>query len=342
MSMRSTARYAVPLLAALVAATACRRDPAPAEAAAPAETPAVEADRERTLYGATGVDNLRVVQVEIDIVDLPEGWHGLRIAAVSDFQLGLWPQNEAVARAAMEAAAAEDPDFIALLGDYVARGDDFAALDRVLEPVRGRVVFAVLGNEDEIDDTTRPDTLRPRVIEALERNGVRVLRNARAAFERNGDTAYVAGVEPYIARRPAWRRAEIFSAIPGAPGTAVLLAHMPVTAVTLPVDRYPAQLSGHTFCGEVEVPGTPRLRWVNSEIFPGSEPADSRRIYRIRGATVFITCGVGHTFVPARFGGVPEVALVTLRAAGVETEVELEDDADADLDALMEQYQPGT
>jgi uncharacterized protein len=335
--MRRTVRLAVPLLIALLAAAGCRRGAAPIEPAAEAPEAAAA---EGPVYGATGADNLRVVPVEIEILDLPEGWHGLRFAAVSDFQLGLWPDNEAVARAAMELAAAQNPDFIALLGDYVARGDDYAALDRVLEPVRGRTVFAVLGNVDEIDDARGEDTIRVRTVEALERNGVRVLRNARAGFERNGDTAYVAGVEPYLARRPDWRRAEIYNQLPAGPRTAVVLSHMPVVAVTLPTDRYPAMIAGHTFCGEVEVPGTPRLRWVNTEVFPGTSDPETTRIYRIRGATVFITCGVGHTFVPARYAAPPEVAIVTLLAAGVAApDPGVADERDqAVIDSLMEVY----
>ncbi|SOD03971.1 hypothetical protein SAMN05216486_1211, partial [bacterium JGI 053] len=40
------------------------------------------------------------------------------------------------------------------------------------------------------------------------------------------------------------------------------------------------------------------------------------RIWRIRGATVFATCGLGYSYVPVRFGAPPEVALITLRAVG--------------------------
>jgi uncharacterized protein len=336
--MRRTVRFATPLLLALAVLPGCRRDaatPDPEGALAASDTA-----EGGPVYGATGADNLRVTPVEIEVVDLPRGWDGIRIAALSDFHLGLWPESEGVARAAMALAAAQDPDFIALLGDYVARGGDYQALDRVLEPVRGRPIFAVLGHEDALDQTSGEDTIRARTVEALERSGVRVLVNARAPFERNGETAYVAGLEPFLARRPAWRQAEILSAVPGAPGTAVVLAHMPVVAVTFPTDRYPALLAGHTFCGDVEVPGTPRLRWVNTEIFPGTGP-ENRRIYRIRGATVFITCGIGHTYLPARSAAPPEVALVTLRRAGAtqEDDEPVVDDQ-AQIDSLMEVFRP--
>ncbi|HEX8394515.1 MAG TPA: metallophosphoesterase [Longimicrobium sp.] len=298
----------------------------------------------RSPYGATGGEIVRVTPVEIEVIDLPEGWNGIRIAALSDFHLGMWPDNANVARAAVERALAERPDLVVLLGDYVGRGGDFAALDRVLAPLKGRPVFAVLGNEDMAENTEgEPDSMAILTRQALERNGVRVLMNQRVPFGRNGDTAYIAGIDPYTARRPDWRRAETFGGIPGGGRTPVMLSHMPVSAATLPTGKYPSMLSGHTFCGGLEVPGTPRLSWVNTELFPQETGVGTNRIYRVRGSTLFITCGVGFSFVPVRFGAPPEVALVTLRPVGGAAK---RDSASApapvNVDSLIQQFTPDT
>lgn len=272
-------------------------------------------------YGVTAIENIRVVPVEIDLPDLPRGWDGMRVAAISDFQLGLWPQNEQVAKAAIRQALAQRPDLIVLLGDYVAQGDDHGALERVIAPLRGRPVFAVLGNADQLDDPegTQVDSAQLRVAEVLRANGIVVLRNERARFVRGGDTAFVAGLEPYFSRRPPWRQSQILAAIPTSGGTPLLLSHMPaaVAAIQQMVpDRYPVVLAGHSLCGPVEAPGTPRLVWLNTEVLPGAESPETNRLRRIGATTLFVTCGVGHSYLPARFGGIPEVALLTLRRAG--------------------------
>jgi len=275
-------------------------------AASPAET-----------YGVAAARNVVVTPVEIEVPDLPPGWSGLKIAAISDFQLGLWPDNEKVALAATQAAAGTGADLIVLLGDYVARGEDYAAIDRVLAPLKGRTVMAVLGTADETEDTQgNPDSARIQTVAALERSGVKVLRDAFTRFSHGGDTAYVVGLEPYLARRPDWKRADVFNALPDAPHTMLALAHMPVTAATVPEEKFPVILSGHTFCGPVEVPGTPRLAWFNTTVLPGTPNPAKTRIWRLRGSTLFATCGVGYSFVPVRFGHPPEVALITLRAVG--------------------------
>lgn len=302
-------------------------------------------DSARLIYGATGADNVRVVPVEIEVVGLPAGWEGMRIAALSDFHLGQWAGNTATARAAVQRAIAERPDVYVLLGDYVSRGADYAALDQVLAPLRGKPVFAVLGDRDMLERSDDgPDSTAIRTREALRRNGVQLLENRRAPFVRRSDTAYIAGIDPYTARRPDWRRAEIYGGIPGGGKTALLLAHMPVAAVTLPTDKYPAMVSGHTFCGQVEVPGTPRLTWLNTEVFPGTANPAQTRIYRVRGATLFVTCGLGFGYVPVRFGAAPEVAMITLRGVGGEAE---EDSAAArpggvNVDSLIQSFTPDT
>ncbi len=284
-----------------------------------AEAPAT--DTAGIEYGISATESIRVVPVEIDLPDLPRGWEGMRVAAISDFQLGLWPQNEQVAQVAIRKALAQRPDLIVLLGDYVAGGNDYGALERVIAPLRGRPVFAVLGNEDQLDDPegTQVDSAQLRVVEVLRANGIVFLRNERARFVRGGDTAFVAGLEPYFSRRPAWRQSQILAAIPTAGGTPLLLSHMPAAIAAIrqmAPDRYPLVLAGHALCGPVEAPGTPRLVWLNTEVLPGAASPETDRLRRIGATTLFVTCGIGHSYLPARFGGTPEVALITLRRAG--------------------------
>jgi predicted MPP superfamily phosphohydrolase len=311
--MRSTRLPLAALLA--LALAACHRGPGVAMDATAEEDSA--GPNPADVYGVPAARNVEITPVEIEVPDLPPGWSGLKIAALSDFQLGLWPDNEKVALAATQAAAGTGADLYVLLGDYVARGDDYAAIDRVLAPLRGRRVMAVLGTADETEDTQgNPDSLRIKTVEALERSGVKVLRDIVTPFGRGGDTAWVAGLEPYLARRPDWKKAEVFNNLPDGPHTMLALAHMPVTAATVPEGKFPVILSGHTFCGQVEVPGTPRLAWFNTTVLPGTPNPGTTRIWRIRGSTLFATCGLGYSYVPIRFGHAPEVALITLRAVG--------------------------
>lgn len=336
--MRSTFRSLL-LLFALLPLAACGDDPEPMRAAGEAE-----ADTAASPYGARAVENLRVVRVEAEVEELPEGWDGIRIAALSDFNLGLWEDNAEVAAAAVRRAVALDPDLIVLLGDYVERADQVDELARVLAPLRGRPVMAVLGDRDKRDpeaDAEGVDSTALRVVQTLNAAGVTVLQNERGRFARGGDTAYVAGIDPYLPRRPAWRQAEVFAAMPGTGATPLLLSHMPAGVYAAPGGAYPLVLAGDTFCGQVEVPGAARLSWLNANLFPDPEMrvGGAERLYRVNGNGLFVTCGVGYSFVPVRLGAPPEVALVTLRRPGAAAAEPADTVREADVDSLIEQYQ---
>ena len=326
------------LLPALLALAGGCREPADGEATLVGQP--TESD---TLYGVPAAANLRVVPVEVEVPGLPAGLDGVRVAALSDFQLGLWDDNAAVAEAAVRKAVSLRPELIVLLGDYVARGDNLDQLRRVLAPLRGQRVFAVLGDRDVRTPTpgqTEPDSAAIRLVQALQASGVVVLRNERGILARGADTAYVAGVDPYVAVWPEWRQAETFAAIPRSGSTPLLLAHTPATVLAAPDSTYPLVVAGNTFCGRVEVPGTPRLSWVNSQQFPSGRVRGTDRLYRIEGNGLFITCGVGYSFVPVRLGAPPEVALITLRTpAGTAPPAARPDTASASVDSLLRVYQ---
>jgi hypothetical protein len=199
--------------------------------------------------------------------------------------------------------------------------------------------MAVLGDRDQRDPAElqgEPDSAAIRIRQTLQQGGVVVLDNTRGRVVRGTDTFFVAGVDPYVARRPEWRQAEIFGAIPRGGSTPLLLSHVPGAVLAAPDSAFPLVVAGNTFCGRVEVPGAARLAWVNTTLFPGSLVPGTSRLYRVNGNGLFVTCGVGYSFVPVRLGAPPEVALITFRRAADATQ--RPDTASAALDSLLRVY----
>lgn len=325
-------------LALLLAATACGDSPdgsvgQPATGAAEASAEPWKRIPPDSLYGATALETLSLTPVVLDVVGLPQGWDGMTIAAISDLQLGLWEENEAVAAAAIRRAIAAEPDVIVLLGDYIAEGLDTEALARVLSPLRGRIALAVLGDRD-----VRADSVAAAISGVLRASGVTVLRNAAASVTRNGVTAGVVGLDPELVD-DSWATQEYVLATTGGGETPLLIMHHPTLASRAPDGKYSAALAGNTFCGPVEVPGTPRLSWLQGEALPGAAVPGAERLFLLDTTVLFVTCGVGYSFVPTRLGGAPEVALVTLRSAEAARREET-DTASAAADSLVESYAP--
>jgi uncharacterized protein len=311
--MRGRFRSGFLLLVLLsLVAGACRRgEPEPpAEAAEPAEEVAwgpFGTIDEDSLYGATAVENLRFLPVELELRGVPRGWNGMRIAVLSDFLLGFWPDNARVAETAVRAAVQAEPDLIVLLGDYLGVGGNPAMLDAVLAPLQGRQVLAVLGDRD-----VRSEELAAAIVERMSARGIRVLRNEVVAFERGRDTAYIAGIDPGGALFLPAQQVQLFANLPVGGATPLLLSHLPEVLARLPERRFPAVLAGHTFCGDAEVPGSPRMTTLEEETLPDARVRRTTRLFRRSENTMFVTCGIGYSFVPARFAAPPEIPVVTL------------------------------
>lgn len=253
---------------------------------------------------------LAVNRFEVTVRGLPAALAGVRIAHLSDFHHG--PHIPlGYLEGAIERAGAENPDLIALTGDYIDRGPDHvraaAHLFRDLRAPLG--VFGVLGNHDWSVHTARgrpkhPDLDR-RVADALDTAGVTVLRNRAVRVEHNGAGLIVAGVDDL------WSgSSDPLATFAGACDSTprVVLAHNPQSADALAAHRADLILSGHTHGGQINWPGLGPLflargarRWS-----AGLYPLDAGHLYVNTGV------GFGWRF---RFNVRPELALITLKPA---------------------------
>ena len=250
-----------------------------------------------------GQDNARRIAVRELTVEmpLPLAFDGYRILHLSDLHLdGLAGHPEALARQ----VAAVEADLCVMTGDY--RFDIQGPCHNVVRHLHGVIdavcapdgVFAILGNHDFLE-----------IGEALGEMGVRMLINDSAAVRRGDDALWLAGVDdPHF-----YGCADLDRALGGVPDDAhpILLIHTPEMIRRAAAHGVGLYLCGHTHAGQIRLPvvGAP----YNN--------ARCRRKYcagpwRVDGMTGFTHYGSGSSGVPVRFGCPPEVAVLTLRAAG--------------------------
>ena len=253
---------------------------------------------------------LEVNRFDLAVRGLPAAFHGFKIAQLSDFHFG--PHIPAgYLEDALARTAAEQPDLIALTGDFIDRGPNHvgpaAKLFRHLKAPLG--VFAVLGNHDfavhNARGVRRHPELHRAVADALGSEGVRVLRNEAVRFDRAGGGLIVAGIDDLWSREsdPA---ATLMDHCPETPR--VVLAHNPQSVEQFADHRFDLMLSGHTHGGQINWPGLGRVllrkkakRWAAG-------------LYPHAGGHVYVNKGVGFGW-RFRFGVRPEVAVFTLKTA---------------------------
>lgn len=251
------------------------------------------------VYGAL-VESKRLVldKVDVPLKNLPENLDGFRIAVLGDLHLGDKFSVE-LAKKAIDMALDQDPDMVALVGDFVSYWKPESAwmLGEVLEPllIMDGSVVAVPGNHDY--KAGSPEILR--II--LDELNIKLLRN-----------------ESWVHKGICWTGIDSYnenaSNVPHAFQSAtedptIVLWHEPDLVDQLPLGRALLQLSGHSHGGQFKFPGnlTPMTSRNGDKYRDGFYPDAS--------TPVFVTRGIGTTGPPSRFLCPPQVAILTLTTA---------------------------
>ncbi len=241
-------------------------------------------------------------------------WRGppLRIGVVADTHVDGAHMSVARLRGIVARTNLEHPDLVVLLGDYVGghqaasdrapeertRIEDGLAAFRALGPPQGAV--AVLGNHDWWYDG-------PAVERGLTGARVSVLENTALRIDRPGGAFWVAGLADMGSQRTRPSPTAALAAVPAAEPV-VLLMHEPDSYPEIPA-RVALSLAGHTHCGQVNFPIVGRLIHAS----PGAKRWPCG-LYREGGRPLYVTAGLGVSWLPVRYRAPPEIVLITLRA----------------------------
>jgi predicted MPP superfamily phosphohydrolase len=242
----------------------------------------------------------RLVNVTVPLARLGQGFHGYRIAFLSDLHSGVTTPAPHLSLA-VELVNRLEPDLVALGGDYVFRHS--AAIEPVARLI-GRLraaegVYAVFGNHDHRVN-------HPRLAEALRAAGVVDLTNRGVRLARAGSTVWLCGVDDAQEGRPD---TEAALAGGGRQECTIMLSHNPDLAECVSPDRTDLMLSGHTHSGQIRL-GVPLF--TNSRF--------GRRylagLCQSGGCLVYVSAGLGAVEIPLRIGSPPEISVIRLVASG--------------------------
>ncbi len=215
----------------------------------------------------------------------------------SDFHTGhLTPRS--VLERVVDRTLDARPDLVAIVGDLVDRRP--RDLDRALDIIAGLHaplgVWVVPGNHD------RAHVSREGWRRALDRHGgIRDLTNRSVILRRGQATLCLAGVDDLDSGAPT-----LDLPPPGTRDLAILLAHNPDHAeqTRRRTDDVDLVLAGHTHGGQVRLPGVGAL-YRKSAIY-------DHGIRRRPWTQVYISRGIGTTFLPFRLNAPPEASILEL------------------------------
>lgn len=279
------------------------------------------------VWGLTEPYVVDVEKHEVMLANLPDEWHGRRVAVIGDMQVGMWLDNTTTVRWVAERLAAEQPDAVLLVGDFIYHGgsdpeERIGKVVRLLEPLTDTTIplYAVLGNHDYSVTATQEATIgeaRARELTvALSDAGIRVLQNEAVPLfvdgADGGDPLYLAAIGPHLPRKD--RPQEALAAIPeGAPR--LVMMHNPASFAAIPNDEAPLAVAGHTHGGQIRLP-FPTPNWsMLALITEGPIHTDGWiEEYGNRGNRLYVNRGIGFSLVPLRIYCRPEITFFRLLA----------------------------
>ncbi|MEP6986239.1 MAG: metallophosphoesterase [Chloroflexota bacterium] len=249
-------------------------------------------------------ENLEIVQLELHLPRLDPAFDGYRLVQISDIHMGTGITTERLTHI-VQMVNAQNPDAIALTGDYVTHGDIQPLLPGLVSAFSQLtpkdISVAILGNHDHWTD---PVALRGMFRDS----GLTDLSNSVYTIQRGEALLHLAGVDDYWQRED--RLDDVLAQLPGN-ACAVLLAHEPDYAdISAATGRFDLQISGHSHGGQVRLPiiNRPISVPLYSTIYPMGQ-------YQVGTMIQYTNRGVGTILPPVRFNCRPEITVFTLRAA---------------------------
>jgi predicted MPP superfamily phosphohydrolase len=253
---------------------------------------------------------ISVLTHDIAITKLPNAFHGLRIAQISDIHFDEYTEPSFLRRVVAQTNSLA-PDLVLLTGDYISvgpLGHDFAhgAIFRCAEILRGLTCpqrFAIMGNHDMILGS-------PNIREALATASIPLMTDQHIPLERSGQRLWLAGIVDPTTGTP-----NLDQAIPARPdGPVLLMSHAPDFAdIVLAHPRghlVDLILSGHTHGGQVRFPflGALSLPPLGKKYVEG--------LFRFNKLQLYVNRGIGTVGLPFRLNCPPEITLFTLKNSG--------------------------
>ena len=252
-------------------------------------------------FGIARRDDLRLLEIDLRLPNLPPALNGLRIAQVTDIHLGSFV-SEGLLERAIGMANEMRPHLTFVTGDLISmRGDPLdKCLDRLTELRADAGIYGCCGNH-EIYAGAEAYVTREGM-----RRGMRFLRNESVPLYFGNATLNLVGVDyqrrgtPYLVNTEALL-------MPGAYN--LLLSHNPDVFPVAAGKGFDLTVAGHTHGGQVQFeiihPSLNIVRFATPYVYGIYEHGDKR---------MYVSRGVGTIGVPARVGAPPEVVCLRLCA----------------------------
>ena len=242
---------------------------------------------------------VRLPTVTVPLARLPAELAGLRVAHLSDFHFGLPSRGTRAVERAVAWVEERKPDLVVVTGDLVSRPRGESALREVL----GRLgsAYVVLGNHD-VEHSRDPFS---RAAGLTDLAPAHLLVDEAVTVELRGKRVQLVGVDPRAYRQGTSKPWQL---VDERADLRILLCHFPYVLDFLREGAFDLVLAGHMHDGQISLPLGRRRKYR----FAHPRTRYAVGLYRRPAAAMYVSPGLGTTFVPFRFFARPEATELVL------------------------------
>jgi uncharacterized protein len=259
------------------------------------------------LYGASApasdTEDLEIVHQTVRLPNLSPRLHGFRFALMSDIHYG-FNMNAQELAVYFSALKKLNTGMVLLLGDYVnSRNEEIGPVCEQVKHVRAPFgVYGVTGNHDHAADAEF-------ISRSLREAGVVMLRNEHRILTPNGGTLALIGMDAVRSGYPfdylfAKATKGLDRSVPN-----ILLCHDPKYFEDAAAWGVHLMVSGHTHGGQIVL-----ASGLGIVITPAQFTSEGHvaGLYSEGASQLYVTRGIGVSFVPYRLKCSPEITVITL------------------------------
>ena len=251
--------------------------------------------------------SLKVSNYDVKSNLLPNGFHGYKIAHISDFHN---TKSNRLKKQILKSLEEQKPNILVITGDFIdSRRTDMNVSLEFIQKIKDIPIYYVAGNhESRIKDY---NVFKEKLLNL----GVIVLENTKIKLMNNGQSIHLIGLQD-----PSFETGEnnhnkmikvvdnYLKMLATKDNFEVLLIHRPELFEIYTQNNVDLVFSGHAHGGQIVIPFVGPILAPNQGFFPKLTSG----VHTEKNTNLVISRGIGNSLCPIRINNNPELIYVTL------------------------------
>lgn len=247
-------------------------------------------------------DNIILTEDTYINENIPSSFNGYKILQISDFN-----NKENTSSILIEYTKEVNPDIVVITGDYInsERSTEYNIdYSYIEEIIKKYPIYFITGEQEQ--DSLCYETFKNK----LETLGVEVLDNESIELTKNDDKITLVGLNDssfFYENLSEFKNK--LKELNVSNNFTILLSHRPELIDIYTENNISLVLSGHALGGQIKLPFVGTLYSSNQGFYPNY----TNGFYTQNNTTLYVSRGIGNTFIPIRLFNNPEVNVITLK-----------------------------